>query len=95
MAALGLLGIAVDDSGHLFVEDSVVDVGLLGVEIFVKRCPDDAVRVDGHSKLLGDLGKVGVVPTVAPLVRENQQVAPVLDIPLEVLDFGWGEGIFG
>ena len=68
VAALGLLGVAVDHPSHLLVEDSVVNVGLFGVEVFVKRCPDDAVGVYGHSELLGNLGEVSIVPAVAPLV---------------------------
>ena len=95
MTAFGFLRVAVDDPGHLLVENAVVDVGFLGVEIFVKRCPDDAVGINGHSELLGDLGQIGVVPAVASLVRENKQVAPIFDILLEILDFGGGEGIFG
>ena len=72
MTAFGFLCVAVDDPGHLLVENAVVDVGFLGVEIFVKRCSDDAVRINGHSELLGDLGQIGVVPAVASLVRENK-----------------------
>lgn len=62
LATLGFLGVAVDDSRDLLVEDAVVDVGLLGVEVFVEGGPDHAVRVDGHSKLLGDVVEVGIVP---------------------------------
>jgi hypothetical protein len=59
---LGLLGVAVGDTGDLLVEDAVVDVGLLGVEVFIEGGPDDAVGVDDDSELLGDFGDVGVVP---------------------------------
>ena len=52
--ALGLLGVAVDDPGDLFVEDSVVDVGFFGVEIFIEGGPDNTVAVDGDAELGGD-----------------------------------------
>ena len=62
LPALGLLGVPVDDSGDFFGEDPVVDVGLLGVEVFVKGSADHAVRVNHHSELFGHLAQVGVVP---------------------------------
>jgi hypothetical protein len=36
VAPLGFLRVAVDDPGDLLIEDAVVDVGLLGVEVFVE-----------------------------------------------------------
>ena len=30
-----------------------MDVGLLGVEVFVKRSPDDAIRIDCDAEFLG------------------------------------------
>ena len=62
LATFGLLGVAIDDSSDLLIEDAVVDVGLLRVEVFVEGGPDDAVRVDSNSKLLGDVVEISVVP---------------------------------
>ena len=45
MLALGLFCVAVDDSGDFFVEDAVVNVGLLGVKVFVD--PKSLVYLDG------------------------------------------------
>lgn len=59
MLALGLFCVAVDDSGDFFVEDAVVNVGLLGVKVFVEGGSDHAVRVDPDPELLGDLADVG------------------------------------
>ena len=50
-----LFGITVDDSGDFLAEDSVVNVGFFGVEVFVKRSPDNTIGVDGHSELLSHL----------------------------------------
>ena len=61
MPALGLLRIPVDNSGHLFVQDAVVNVGLLGVEVLVKRCANHAVIIDGNAVLLCQGVKVGSV----------------------------------
>ena len=49
---LGLLAVAVDDSCDFLVQDSIVDVGFFGVEVFIKRRSDHAVRVDLNSELL-------------------------------------------
>lgn len=39
-----------------------MDVGLLGVEVFIEGGSDDAVGVDDDSELLGDFGNIGIVP---------------------------------
>lgn len=54
-SALGLLGVAISHSGDLLIEDAIVDVGLFGVEVFVKRSSDDAIRVHNYAKLLSDI----------------------------------------
>lgn len=59
MLAFGLFCVAVDDSGNFFVEDTIVDVGLLGVEVFVEGGSDHAVGVNPDAELLGDLADVG------------------------------------
>lgn len=45
--------IAIDDSCDFLIEDTIVDVCLLGVEVFVKRSPDDAIRIDCDAEFLG------------------------------------------
>lgn len=62
VAALGFLGIAVDDPGDFFIEDAVVNIGFFGVEIFVEGSTDDAVGVDGDAEFFGNFCNVGVVP---------------------------------
>lgn len=80
---LRLLGVSVYYSGHLLIQDAVVDVSLFGVEILVERRPDDTVVVDGYSVLLGQLVEVGRIPIllskllpVASLVSQNHQLTP-------------------
>ena len=51
---LRFFSIAVDDSCDLFAENAIVDVGFLGVEVFVKGGPDHTVRVYGDSELFSD-----------------------------------------
>ena len=55
LSAFGFFGVAVDDSGHFFVEDAVVDVGFFRVEVFIEGGADDAIGVYGDAELLGDL----------------------------------------
>ena len=62
VTSLRLFGVSIDNSGNLLIEDAVVDVGLLGVEVFVERGADDAVRVYRDTKLFCGLADVGVVP---------------------------------
>lgn len=57
-----LLRIAIDNSGHLFVQYPVVNVCFFRVEIFVKRSSDDAITVYRYSELASDFPNVGVIP---------------------------------
>lgn len=72
-----------------------MNVSLFGMEIFVERCPDDAVSVDGDTELAGYLRHICVVFSIASLVREDHQIASVFNIPLQILDLSGSEGIFG
>ncbi len=62
MSSFGFFGVTVDNSGDFFIEDAVVDIGLLGVEVLVEGGADDTIAIDGDSKLFGDFADVGVVP---------------------------------
>lgn len=52
VSPFGLLRISIYDSSNFFIENSIVDVGLFWMEVFVKRCADHTVRVDCDTKLL-------------------------------------------
>lgn len=102
MLAFGLFCVAIDDSGDFFVEDAVVDVGLLGVEVFVEGGSDHAVGVDPDPELLGDLADVGRISgsrgrvlAISAFVREDEEVASIFDILFEVFDFSGGEVVLG
>lgn len=62
MTAFGFLCVPVYDSSHFLVQDAVVNVGFLGMEVFVKGGSNHAVRVDNDAELFGDLAYVCIVP---------------------------------
>lgn len=95
VSSLGLLGVAVDNSGDLFVENSIVDIGLFGMEIFVEGSSDNTIIIDLDSKFGGDGGEVGIVFVVSALMGEDEEVAPCFDILDEAVDFVGGEWVFG
>ncbi len=53
--------ISIDNTGNFFIEDSVMNVGLFGMEVFIERGSDDTVRVNGDAKFFGGFTDVGVV----------------------------------
>ena len=95
LTGFGLFRIPVYDSGDFLVEDSVVNVGFFGVEVFVKRCSDHTVRVDGDSKFASYLIEIGIIPSISSFVWKYKEVTSIINILLKVLNFGGGEGVFG
>jgi len=61
MSTFWLLRIAIYDSGHFLIEDSVVDIGLFGMEVFVKRRTNHTIGVNCYSKLFSSFAYVCVV----------------------------------
>ena len=61
MSTFWLLGIAINDSGYLLIEDSVVVISLFGMEVFVKRRTDYTIGVNSDSKLFSSFAYVCVV----------------------------------
>lgn len=61
MSTLRLLGIAINDSSHLLIENSVVNVSLFRMEVFIKRRTNHTVRVDCDSKLFSSFAYVCIV----------------------------------
>ena len=59
VSALRLFRVSINHSGYLFVQNSIMNVSLFGVKIFVKGRPDDAVVVYGYAELLCKLVQVG------------------------------------
>ncbi len=62
LLGLGLLAIPIDDPGHLLNQNPIVDIGLLGMEVFIKRSSDHTVRVDLNSEFLSHLSYIWVIP---------------------------------
>lgn len=54
IASLRLFWVPIYDSGYLFIQNPIMNVGFFGMEIFVEWCPDHAVAVDGYAVLLGE-----------------------------------------
>ena len=86
LTSFWLFGVSIDNSSHLLIENSIVNVRLFGVEIFVKRCSDNTVRVDSHSKFTNHLVDIRIILPITSLVRKDQQIASILNILLEVLN---------
>ena len=59
VSALRLFGVPINYSCYLLVQNSIMNVRLFWVKIFVKGRPDDTVVVDGYAELLCKLVQIG------------------------------------
>lgn len=61
MPSLWLLRISIDNSCYLLIENSIVNVGLFGVKIFVEGSTNYTVAVDWDAEMLGYLVDIGII----------------------------------
>ena len=95
MSSFGFFGIAIDNSGDLFIENSIVDIGLFWVEILVEGGSDNTVVINLDSKLGGDGRDVGIVFAVSTFMSEDEEISSSLNILDETVDFIGREWVFG
>lgn len=72
VSALWLLRIAIYDSSDFLVQDSVVNIGLFWMKVFIKRSADNTVRVDCNTKLLCSFAYVCIIS----ILKHNYFLSP-------------------
>lgn len=63
------------------------------MKVFVERGANYAVGVNSNTKLASNFCKIGVIFSIATLVREDEKVPSVLDILFKIFNLCWCEVI--